>query len=163
MQGKTVAQSEVVLMHIPMPDETNFAGTIHGGHLVKHVDNAGALAATRHSRTNVVTASMERMDFLIPVRPGEMLILKASLHMVGRTSMEVGVRVEVENIIADTVRHAASCYLTFVALDNKGKPTPVPPLILSNDIEQEHYAKALERKRLRAMMQARDRDKDTHI
>jgi acyl-CoA hydrolase len=159
MQGKTVAQSAVVLMLTPMPDETNFAGTIHGGHLLKHIDNAGALAARRHSRTNVVTASLERMDFLTPVRPGEVLILKASLHMVGRTSMEIGVRVEVENVTADTIRHAASCYLTYVALDNTGKPTPVPPLILTSDIEHERHAKALERKRHRAMLQAQEKEK----
>jgi acyl-CoA hydrolase len=163
MQGKTVAQSEVVLMLTPMPDETNFAGTIHGGHLLKHIDNAGALAARRHSRTNVVTASLERMDFLTPVRPGEVLILKASLHLVGRTSMEVGVRVEVENVTADTIRHAASCYLSFVALNNAGKPTPVPPLIISNDIEQERYEKALERKQRRIAAQAPGKDAPSRL
>ena len=145
-------------MLTPMPDETNFAGTIHGGHLLKHIDNAGALAARRHARTTVVTASLERMDFLTPVRPGDVLILKASLHMVGRTSMEVGVRVEVENVNEDTIRHAATCFLTFVALDSRGKPTPVPPLILNTDIERERYAKALERKRHREMLLERDKE-----
>jgi len=149
MQGKTVAQSEVVLMRTLMPNETNSAGMIHGGYLLQYIDSAAALVARRHARTAVATASLERMDFLTPMRPGEMLLLKACLHMVGRTSMEIGVRVDIENIATGAVRHAASCYLTFVALDSAGKPTPVPPLILNNDIERERHEKALERRRQR--------------
>jgi len=154
MQGKTVAQSEVVLMRTFLPNETNVAGTIHGGYLLLYIDSAAALVARRHARTNVATASLERMDFLAPMRPGEMLHLKACLHLVGKTSMEVGVRVDVEEITTGAVRHVASCYMIFVALDSAGKPTPVPPLILSNDIERERHEKALERKRQRLIMQA---------
>ena len=149
MQGKTVAQSEVVMMRTLMPHETNIAGLIHGGYLLQYIDSAAALVARRHARTTVTTASLERMDFLTPMRPGEALILKACLNMVGRTSMEVGVRVDIEEIATGAIRHAASCYLTFVALDSAGKPTPVPPLILSSDVERERHEKALERRRQR--------------
>jgi len=151
MQGKTVAQSEVLLMRTLMPNETNSAGLIHGGYLLQYIDSAAALVARRHARTTVATASLERMDFLTPMRPGEALILKACLNMVGRTSMEVGVRVDIEEMATGAVRHAASCYLTFVALDSAGKPTPVPPLILSNDVERERHKKALERRQQRLM------------
>ena len=159
MQGKTVAYSEVLLMLPLMPNETNAAGAIHGGHIVRHMDSAGALVGRRHSRTDVVTATMERVDFLTSIWPGEMLMVKALLHMVGTTSMEIGVRVEVENVFTGAIRHAVSGYFTFVALDSAGKPTPVPPLILSNDIERERHARALERKRLRAMMRALEEEK----
>lgn len=151
-------------MLTPMPDETNFSGNIHGGHLLKHIDNAAALAARRHARTEVVTASLERMDFLTPVRPGEVLILKASLNMVGRSSMEIGVRVEVEDVNAGTIRHAATCFMTFVALDGRGRPTPVPPLILSNDLEQERHCKAVERKKHRELMRLNAKERcESHM
>jgi acyl-CoA hydrolase len=149
MQGKKVAESEVVMRHLGMPDETNPAGSIHGGHLLKHIDNAGGIAACRHARAPVVTAFLDRMDFLTPVHPGELIILKASVNAVGRTSIEVGVRVEVEDIITGNVRHAATCYLTFVALDERKKPQEVPPLILETDRERERHGKALQRRRLR--------------
>jgi acyl-CoA hydrolase len=154
MQGKTVAQSEVVLMRTLLPNETNSAGLIHGGYLLQYIDGAAALVARRHARGNVATASLERMDFLTPMRPGDVLLLKACLHMVGRTSMEIGVEVDIEDIATETVRHAASCYLTFVALDGAGKPTPVPPLILSNDLERKRFEAAQERRQQRLAMQA---------
>lgn len=154
MTGKTVAESEVIMVHAPMPDETNPAGIIHGGHLLKHIDNAGSIAAQRHARGPAVTASMERMDFLSPIYPGELMILKASLNLAGKTSMEVGVRVEVENMNTGEVRHAATCYLTFVALNEDGKPREVPPLLLRTEDEERRFCKARERKRLRRAQQS---------
>ena len=149
MQGKKVSESEVVMLHLPMPDETNPAGTIHGGHLVKHIDNVGGIAACRHARAHVVTAFLDRMDFLTPVHPGELIILKASVNAVGRTSMEVGVRVEVEEMTTGKVRHAATCYLTYVALGAERKPQEVPPLLVETDLERERECKARERRQHR--------------
>ena len=154
MQGKTVAQSEVVLMRTLLPNETNSAGLIHGGYLLQYIDGAAALVARRHAGDNVATASLERMDFLTPMRPGEVLLVKACLHMAGKTSMEIGVEVDIEDIATGAVRHAATCYLTFVALDSAGRPTPVPPLILSNDLERERHAQALTRRQQRLATQA---------
>jgi acyl-CoA hydrolase len=147
------------MLHLPMPDETNAAGNVHGGHLLKHIDNAGGIAACRHARAHVVTACIDRMDFLMPIHPGELIILKASVNAVGRTSVEVGVRVEVEGLIEGNMRHAATCHLTYVALDERKKPKEVPPLILETDIERERHNKALQRRRLRQSLrdaQARD-------
>ena len=149
MQGKKVKESEAVMLHLPMPDETNPAGSVHGGHLVKHIDNAGGIAACRHAQSHVVTAFLDRMDFLTPIHPGELIILKASVNAVGRTSIEVGVRVEVEDMTTSNIRHAATCYLTYVALDDRRKPKEVPPLILETDIERERHSKALQRRQLR--------------
>ncbi|MDR0828044.1 MAG: acyl-CoA thioesterase [Desulfovibrio sp.] len=146
MQGKTVAESVSLMHHLPMPDETNQAGSIHGGHLLKLIDNVGGVAACRHARTNVVTASLERMDFLTPIYPGELIILKASVNYAGKHSMEVGVRVEVEHMTSGQVRHAASCYLTYVAVDEQRNPCRVPPLLLSTDLERRRYARAEERR-----------------
>ncbi len=155
MPGKRVSESEVVLLHNPMPDETNNAGTMHGGHLLKLIDNAGAIVASRHTRRQVVTASLERMDFLTPVHPGELIILKASVNMTGTTSLEVGVRIEAENLSSGAVRHAATCYMTFVALDENGKPALVPPLIIEGEEENRRLLKAQERRRYRNMLRSK--------
>lgn len=144
--GKTVAESEVVMLHVTMPEECNPDGNLHGGQLLKHIDNAAGVVAQRHCRGRTVTASLDRMDFLTPVRPGEALILKGSLQLVGRTSMEIGVRVEVENMYTGEVRHAGTCYLTYVAIDEAGRPIAAPPLILSGEVERQRYEKALLRR-----------------
>ena len=147
--GKTVTESAVVILHAPMPEESNPDGFMHGGHLLKHIDTAGSIAAARHSRRRVVTAGLERMDFLTPIPLRGVIILKASVQLVGRSSMEVGVRVEVEDLLNGQRRHAASCYLTYVALDENGKPKQVPPLIISSPEEERRYQKASERRRYR--------------
>ncbi len=149
MEGKTVAASATIMNHVPMPDEANVAGTLHGGFMLKHIDTAGGVAAWRHAGGPVVTASLEHMDFLTPVHPGELITFKASVNLVGRTSLDVGVRVEVENINTGEKRHAATCYLTLVALDKDGKAREVPPLILETEDDHRRHAKALERRRQR--------------
>ncbi len=149
MQGKTVAESESIIHHLPMPDEANLIGTIHGGNLLKLIDTVGGLAAYRHAGSVVTTASLERMDFLTPLYPGELIILKASVNMVGNTSMDVGVHVDVQNIITGAIRHAATCFLTFVALGEGGKPRAVPPLILVTDDDHRRHAQAAERRQIR--------------
>ena len=135
MDAKRVKDSSVVIAQVMIPQDANPAGNVHGGVIMKLIDTAAAVVAGRHARSNIVTASIDRLDFHHPVYVGDLLFFKACLNMVGRTSMEVGVRVEAENIITGEVRHTASAYLTFVALDDKGKPRGVPPLLIETEEE----------------------------
>lgn len=138
------------------PEDANPVGNVHGGVIMKHIDTAAGVVAFRHSRRNSVTASIDRLDFHSPVYVGDLLILKASLNWVGRSSMEVGVRVEAENLLTGEVRHTASAYLTFVALDKKGKPAEVPALILEGEEENRRYCEALQRRETRLEQRRRE-------
>lgn len=149
MQAKTVSESSITMTQVMMPQDTNFAGNVHGGVIMKLIDDAGGVVASRHTRTNVVTASIDRLDFHHPVYVGDLVTLKASINMVGKTSMEVGVRVEAEAIITGEVRHTASAYLTYVALDDKGRPTPVTPLILDSEEARRRNREAVARREAR--------------
>ena len=135
MEAKTVKQSSVVMSQIMTPQDVNRAGNVHGGVIMKLIDTAAGVVATRHSRGNAVTASIDRLDFHHPSYVGDLVTFKASLNMIGRTSMEIGVRVESENILTGEIRHTASAYLTYVALDDNGKPTPLSPLITETEDE----------------------------
>jgi len=135
MSGKTVGSTRVVVAQQMNPQDANPAGNVHGGVIMKLIDTAAGAVAARHARMNVVTASIDRLDFHNPVYVGDLLTLKASLNLAGRSSMEVGVRVESENLFTGEIRHTASAYLTFVALDGMGKPVDVPPLILKEEAE----------------------------
>src|SRR5512133_2613886 len=130
MEGKRVKESAVVMSQLMNPQDTNTAGNVHGGVIMRLIDTAAGVVAARHARSNVVTASIDRLDFHHPAFCGNLLTLRASLNLVGKTSMEVGVRVETENLITGERRHTASAYLTYVALDKQGRPLPVPPLAL---------------------------------
>jgi uncharacterized protein (TIGR00369 family) len=125
-----------------IPQDANPAGNVHGGVIMKLIDTAGGVVAGRHARANVVTASIDRLDFLHPVFIGDFVTLRASLNFVGRTSMEVGVRVEAENLLTGETRHTSTAYLTFVALDGNGRPMPLPALILETDDEQRRNGEA---------------------
>ncbi len=149
MEGKRVKDSTVIMAQMMIPQDANPAGNVHGGVVVKILDEAAGVVAARHARGNVVTASIDRMDFHNPVFVGDVLFFKASLNLVGRTSMEIGVRVEAENLITGEVRHAASAYLTYVAIDQLGKPRDVPPLILETDEERRRNIEAKRRRDLR--------------
>lgn len=142
MEGKTVAQSSVVMSQAMIPQDANPAGNVHGGVIMKLIDTAGGVVAGRHARTNVVTASIDRLDFLHPVYIGDFVTLRASLNFVGKTSMEVGVRVEAENLLTGETRHTSTAYLTFVALDGNGRPIPLPALILETEEEQRRNGEA---------------------
>ena len=117
---------QVLMSHMMLPTNANPFGHIHGGDIMKYIDDAAGVVAMKHARTTVVTASIDRLDFHRPVHIGNLLILKASLNSTGRTSMEIGVRVEAEDLLKGEVTHIASAYLTFVALDDNNRPTPVP-------------------------------------
>lgn len=149
MEGKTVRESQVTMAVVMNPEDANPAGNVHGGVVMKYVDTAAGVAAIRHARKIAVTASIDRLDFHHPVFIGNLLILKASVNMVGKTSMEVGVRVEAENPLTGEVRHTASAYLTFVALDPQGKPASVPPLICETEEEKRRTCEAELRRQIR--------------
>ena len=149
MEGKKVAQSSSVMSQFMSHQDTNIAGNVHGGVIMKLIDTASGVAAVRHARSNVVTASIDRLDFHHPVYVGDVLTLRASLNFVGRTSMEIGVRVETENPLTGMRRHTASAYLTYVALDGNGRPTPLPPLILETEEELRRNREAKARRETR--------------
>lgn len=158
MEGKTKAVSSITLAQRLLPQDANPAGNVHGGVILKYIDTAAGTVAMRHARTNAVTASIDRMDFLRPVFVGELVTIKASLNYVGTTSMEVGVRVEAENLLTGEVRYTNSAYLTFVALDENGKPTQVPPLILESENDMRRWREAEQRREIRMVERARERE-----
>ena len=156
MEGKRVKDSSVIMAQMMIPLDANPAGNVHGGVVVKIIDEAAGVVAARHSRSNVVTASIDRMDFHNPVFVGDVLFFKAGLNFVGTTSMEIGVRVEAENLITGVVRHAASAYLTYVALDLNGKPREVPPLMLETEEERRRNIEAKRRRDVRLAEKKRE-------
>jgi uncharacterized protein (TIGR00369 family) len=149
MDGKRVIDSRTVMAQVMNPQDANPAGNVHGGVIMKLIDTIAGAVAVRHARANAVTASLDRLDFHYPVFIGDLLTLRASLNHVGKTSMEVGIRVESENLMTGERRHIASAYMTFVALDRNNRPTPLPPLILETDdeIRRNHEAKARRERR----------------
>ena len=131
------------------PQDANPAGNVHGGVVMKLIDDAAGAVAYRHARSNVVTVSIDRLSFHHPIFIGDLVTCKASMNLVGKTSMEVGVRVEAENLITGQVHHTASAYLTYVALDKDLKPKEIPPLIVETEEQERRSRQALERKELR--------------
>jgi uncharacterized protein (TIGR00369 family) len=158
MKDKMVAETSVTMAQVMLPQDTNPAGNVHGGVIVKLIDSAAAVVASRHARCNTVTASIDRLEFHNPVFVGDVVFLKASINMVGRSSMEIGVRVEAENYLTGEVRHTSSAYLTFVAVDDLGKPKEVPGLILQTEAEKRRNREALMRKKAR--LEARSKEDD---
>jgi acyl-CoA hydrolase len=136
VETRTVEASRSILVKWMGPSDANSAGFVHGGTVMKLCDEAAGVAAVRHCRLRVVTAAMDRMTFLLPIHVGELLTFNASVNAVWRTSLEVGVRVEAEDPRTGVVRHTNTAYLTMVALDDGGRPAPVPPLI-SADADEE--------------------------
>jgi len=149
MQGKRVSESSVIMVQPMSPQDANPAGNVQGGIIMRLIDEAGSIVARRHSRMNTVTASVDRIDFVNPVYIGDVLTIKASLNLVGRTSMEVGARVEAENPLTGEIRHTALAFLTYVALDNNKRPTEVPPLILETEEDKRRNKEAAARREIR--------------
>ena len=133
---KRVADSEVTLTQLMEVTDANLAGNVHGGALMRLVDTAAGLAAIRHAGGLAVTVAIDEMTFLDPVHIGDVVMLLASVNAVGSTSMEVGVRVEAQNPVTGRRRHVNSAYLVFVAVDDEGRPRPVPPLVTDTDVER---------------------------
>lgn len=152
---RPVRESQSEMAEVVLPNDANPLGNLLGGRLMHLIDIAGALAAHRHARSYVVTASMDHIDFLSPVHMGDLLILRSSVNCAFRTSMEVGVKCWVENYIAGTTRHVASAYLTFVAVDSHGAHHPVPHVIPETPEEKRRYEDAGRRRELRKQELAR--------
>src|SRR5262250_807123 len=141
-QPRPVSASVSEMAEVVLPNDANPLNNLLGGRLMHFIDIAGAMAAHRHSRSYVVTASMDHIDFLAPVHVGDLLILKSSVNRAFHSSMEVGVKCWVENYIAGTTRHVASAYLTFVAVDRHGIHVPVPPVIPETPEEKRRFEDA---------------------
>jgi len=148
-ESKSPRESLTTMVRIMMPMDANNSGNVFGGAILRLIDEVGSVVALKHARTNVVTASVDRMDFYSPVYIGDMLRLNASINFVHRTSMEVGVRVEAENPFTGEVRHTGTCFLTYVGLDQKRKPTLVPALKLESDEDKRRWVEAQERRKAR--------------
>jgi len=149
MDPVAASESRSVLVRWMGIEDTNHAGFVHGGVVMKLCDEAAGLAAIRHSRCRVVTVGVDRMTFNEPVNQGDLVTFRASVNAVWRTSMEVGVRVEAERPGTGAVRHTSTAYVTMVALDDHGKPTEVPPLRTEDEAEQRRERDAQTRRRNR--------------
>jgi acyl-CoA hydrolase len=147
---RTVEESQSERSEIVFPADSNALGNLFGGRLMQYIDLVGAMAASRHARAITVTASMDHLDFVAPVRVGELLILKASVNRAFRTSMEVGVRVMVEDVREQQLRHVSSAYLTFVAVDREGKRIVVPQVVPETEHQKRRYEDAARRREMRA-------------
>jgi acyl-CoA hydrolase len=145
----TPNRSQVEKTEIVLPNDTNTHGSLLGGRLMHWIDIAAAIAGSRHSHKVVVTASVDELNFLHPIKLGEVVILRASVNRVFKTSMEVGVKVFSENRRTGEITHANSAYLTFVALDENGKPTVIPPIEPADGEDRRRYDDALERRERR--------------
>jgi acyl-CoA hydrolase len=137
-----VSASQTVLTQLMGPTEANPAGSVHGGVVMRLCDEAAGISAARHSGRLAVTAAMGRMTFLMPIRIGQLLTFRASVNAAWRTSMEVGVRVEAEDLTTGTLYHTNSAYLTMVAIDERGRPVEVPPLLVDDDVERRREREA---------------------
>lgn len=165
MDAKPVSASQVQLSEMMGIEDSNLAGAVHGGVIMKLVDTAGGLAAIKHAGGAVVTAQIDEMTFIEPVNLGDLVTVKASVNDVGRTSMEVGVRVETENLITGRKSHTSTAYLVFVALDSSRKPIQVPPLVTETPDEDRRMREAKVRRQARlarrnAILEERERSGD---
>ena len=150
MKIKTVKESQVEKIELIQPNDTNILGNLLGGRLMHFIDIAAALASARHCNNVAVTASVDNLQFHHPIHLGDIVLLKASVNRAFNTSMEIGVRVEVEDIKTGNITHSNSAYLTFVSIDSKtGKPVKVPQIIPDTDEEKRRYGQALKRREQR--------------
>jgi acyl-CoA hydrolase len=146
---RTVRETQHETSEIMMPQHANNLGHVFGGVILSMMDRTSAVAAIRHARSDCVTVSVDRVDFRQPIHLGDLVIMKASVNFAGRTSMEVGVRIEAENLVTGERRHTNSCYLTFVAIDANGRPVEVPPLLPETADERRRHTAAQARRRRR--------------
>lgn len=148
--SRTVRESSHETSELMMPQHANNLGHVFGGVMLSMMDKTAAISAFRHCRMNVVTASIDRVDFREPIHLGDLVVMKASVNFVGRSSMEVGVRVEAEELLTGRRRHTNSCYLTFVAVDANGRPVEIPGITPESPEEQRRY-EAAQRRRTRRL------------
>ena len=156
MEGKRVSESAVVLSQFMQPEHANNLGNVHGGWLMKLIDEAGGLCATRHARRPAVTVAVDSLTFLSPVHVGDLVTFSAHLTYAGRTSMEAEVNVEAENILTGEKTATNSAYLVYVALGEDNRPTEVPPLILETNAERQRFERARQRQAERLARRAQN-------
>lgn len=152
---RPVRESQSEMVELVLPNDANPLNALLGGRLMHWIDMAGALAAHRHSRSYVVTASIDHLDFLTPVHVGDLVVLRSSVNRAFHTSMEIGVKVWVENYIAASRQHVSSAYLTFVAVDRHGRHLAVPPVLPEGEAEKRRYEDAGRRREAREAERAR--------
>jgi acyl-CoA hydrolase len=157
MDPKPPRLSHTNIAEVMMPHMANVLGNVHGGVVLGMLDRVAAVSAIRHSRRTCVTVSVDRVHFREPIHLGELVTMYASVNYVHRTSIECGVRVEAENLVTGVVRHTNSCYFTFVAIDENGRPTAVPPLLLETDEERARF-RAAEQRRAQRIAELRAKD-----
>jgi len=150
-------RSELVMTVLMTPDKANFSGKVHGGALLKYLDEVAYACASRYAGHYVVTMSVDQVNFRQPINVGEMVTFLASVNYTGTTSMEIGIKVITEDIHTKTVRHTNSCFFTMVAVDDEGNPTPVPPLELKTSEQRRRYAQAKQRREIRRELAERYR------
>lgn len=143
---KTVEETRIVMTRSMQPPDANALGNVHGGAIMRMVDEAGGAVAIRHARTRCVTVAMDSMTFKQPVYIGDLLMVSACLTYVGRTSMEVEATIEAEDLRSGERRHIGVSYLVYVAIDDQGRPTPVPGLALQTDEERARWRAAEQRR-----------------
>lgn len=148
-EQKCPKDSSITISRIMLPEDANPLGIVHGGVIMKEIDNAALVTATRHTRKVCVTASIDRLDFHTPAFIGNLVTVKAAINMTGRTSMEIGARVETEDLIAGRKKHLASAYLTFVALDDNNRPIEIPQLEVETEEEKRRNTEARTRRKIR--------------
>lgn len=159
MMPRPVRDSQSEMTEIVLPNDTNPLSTLLGGRLMHWIDLAAAMSAHRHSRNYAVTASIDHLDFLVPVEVGDIVILRASVNRVFHTSMEVGVKVWVESYLHDSCQHVSSAYLTFVAVDRAGKHLPVPQVVPEDEDQRRRYEDAGRRRDIRRAESERRRNR----
>lgn len=149
MEGKRPSESRIVLTQLMGPGSANPHGNVHGGVIMKLCDEAGGMAATKHARRPSVTVVVDSMAFHSPVQVGDLVTVAAEITWTGRTSMETRVLVNAENVISGEITHTNTAFFVYVALDENGKPTPVPALICDTPEERERYERAESRQKYR--------------
>ena len=151
MEGRRPSESEAVMAELMTPQHANIMGNVFGGVILALVDRVAAVCAIRHARRQCVTVSVDKVDFREPIYVGELITAYARVNFAGRTSMEVGVKIVSENVLTGEKRHTNSCYVTFVALDDKGRPTQVPQIVPETADDKRRHERAAKRRAARVM------------
>ena len=159
MQGRHPRESETIMSELMTPQHANIVGNVFGGVVLSLADRVAAVCAIRHSHRQCVTVSVDKVDFKEPIHVGELITAYARVNFAGRTSMEVGVKIVSETVVTGEKRHTNSCYVTFVALDDHGVPTEVPPIVPETADEKRRYERAGKRRASRVMDRRYDQGK----
>jgi acyl-CoA hydrolase len=153
MQGKRADESRITLSQVMGPGEANIMGNVHGGNLMKLADDAAGMAAVKHARRHCVTVAVDSMTFHSPVHIGNLVTVRSEVTWTGRTSLETRVVISAEDVVSGQVTHTNTAYFVYVALDENGRPTPVPPLLVETDDEKQRFEQGAARQAERLKLQ----------